>query len=157
MSTPQPVSTAAPEAAGDSISPTQYHLHGDGVWISYYPDGAGPVTDDGPVIVAYRDLHQSLTFRGKQATVDTIGLGTCVTVTLQFTDLRRSGASYSTTATILIPHVVLAAGQPATVQTELITAVHDNPGPLRFFGGPQLDSYTVTRLTGQASNAPLPL
>jgi hypothetical protein len=50
---------------------------------------------------------------------------------------------------------VLAAGQPAAVQTELITAVHDNPA-LTGFGPPQRDNYTVTPLTGQASNAPLP-
>jgi hypothetical protein len=59
-----------------------------------------------------------------------------------------------TTATLLIPTTVLAAGQPATVQTELITTVHN--GPLSGIGQPQRDHYTVTPLTGQASQGALP-
>lgn len=117
------------------------------------------MTDDGPIILAYRDPPQSLTFPGKQARVDSFGLdidlGTCVSVTLQSTCHPRQEAVYWTTATLLIPRVVLAAGQPATVQTELITAVHDNPA-LTGFGPAQRDNYTVTPLTGQASSALLP-
>jgi hypothetical protein len=117
------------------------------------------VTDEGPIILASRDPHQSLTFPGKQARVDSFGLdidlGTGVSVTLQSASHPRQQAVYSTTATLLIPRVVLAAGQPATVQTELTTAVHDNPG-LTGFGPPRRDNYTATPLTGQASNAPPP-
>jgi hypothetical protein len=57
MSTPQQVSTAATQAVSTTNSPNQYHLHshGDGVQISYYPTGAGPLTKDGPIILAYQD------------------------------------------------------------------------------------------------------
>ena len=116
------------------------------------------MTDDGPIIPAYRNPYQSLTFPGKQARVDSFGLdidlGTCVSVTLQSSSPPRQDAVYGTTAT-LIPRVVLAAGQPATVQTELITAAHDNPG-LTGFGPAQRDNHTVTPPIGQASTALLP-
>jgi hypothetical protein len=151
MSTPRSVSTAAPEAVSDTSSPNQYHMDGHGVRISYYPTGAGPLTVDGPIILAYQDVHRSLTFRGKQAqAVPVANLGTCVTVTLQ----KTVDADW-TTATLLIPTVVLAPGQPTTVQTELITTVHN--GTLSGIGHPQRDHYTVTPLTGEASHAPLPL
>lgn len=156
MSTPQSVSNAAPEAVGVTSSPNQYHLHssyplGQSIRISYFPDGAGPLTVDGPIILTYQDGHRSLVFRGKQARVVPVAdLGTCVSVTLELTvDVG------STTATLLIPTVVLAAGQPTSVQTELITTVHQS-----FLGGighPQRDHYTVTALTGEASRGPLPL
>jgi len=56
MSTPQQVSTAAPQAVSTTNSPNQYHLHshGVGVKISYYPTGGGPLTKDGPIILAYQ-------------------------------------------------------------------------------------------------------
>jgi hypothetical protein len=56
MSTPQQVSTAAPQAVSSTNSPNQYHLHshGDGVKISYYPTGGGSLTKDGPIILAYQ-------------------------------------------------------------------------------------------------------
>jgi hypothetical protein len=156
MSTAQSVPTAAPAAPGpvsDTGSPNQYHLHGhgDGVQISYYPTGAGPLTADGPIILAYQDVHRSLTFRGKQAQVVPVAnLGTCVTVTLPTT----VDADWKT-ATLLIPTVVLAAGQPTTVHTELITTVHNST--LTGLGHPQRDHYTVTRLIGEASRGTLPL
>ena len=149
MSAPQSVPTAAPQAAAP-CSPNQYHLHGHGVCISYYPGGAGPVTVDGPIILTYQDTHRTLVFRGKQVdVVDVPELGTCVTVTL---DLTVDAGS--TTATLLIPTVVLPAGGSTAVQTELITTSH------LFFatgiGHPQRDRYTVTRLSGEASIGPLP-
>jgi hypothetical protein len=123
------------------------------------PAGAAPVTHDGPIILRYRDPHQSLTFPGNWARVDSFGPdidpGTRVSVTLQSTSRPRQQAVYWATATLLMPRVVLAAGQPAAMQTELITAVHDNPA-LTGFGAPRRDNSTVTPLTGQASNAPLP-
>jgi hypothetical protein len=149
MATPQTAPAAAPQAAG-SGSPNQYHLHGHGVRISYFPDGEGPLTVDGPIIVTYQDTHQTLVFRGEQAhVVDVPGLGTCVTVTLHL-----SPDAGSTTATVLIPTVVLPAGGPTTVQTELITTSHLF---LNGIGHPQRDHYTVTPLSGEASRAKLPL
>jgi len=151
MTAPQTASNAAPEAISGTILPNQFHLHGHSIRISYYPGGAGPLTTDGPIILAYRHANQTMTFRQKQTEVVPVaGLGTCVTVTI-----RPTIDADSITATLLIPRVVLAAGQPATVQTELITTLHH--GPDSGFGDPQRDDYTVTALTGQASNGPLPL
>ena len=158
MPTPQPVSNAAPEAVSATSSPNQFHLHGSHLYghsirISYYPDGfqPGPVTPDGAIILAYQDAHQTLTFHKNQTEVVPVaGLGTCVTAVI-----RRSLDADSITATLLVPTVAVAAGQPATLQSELITTVHH--GPDSGFGDPQRDHYTVTALTGQASRAPLPL
>jgi len=150
MSTPQSAPTAPPGAARN-VSPNQYHLRGYSIQISYYPDGEGPLTTEGPVILTYSDGHQSIAFRGKQADVVPVAnLGTCVTVTLQLTpDLG------STTATLLVPTVVLVPGQSTTIQTELITTVH--PLFITGLGPPQRDNYTVIPLTGEASVGPLAL
>ena len=156
MTTPETVSNAAPETISGTSSPNQFHLHGShllghSIRISYYPGGAGPITKDGPVILAYQDANQTLTFREKQTEVVPVaGLGTCVTVTI-----RPTIDADSTTATLLVPRVALAAGHPATVETELITTLHH--GPDSGFGDPQRDHYTVAALTGQASSGPLPL
>jgi hypothetical protein len=156
MATPQTVSNTAPEAPSGTSSPNQFHLHGShllghSIRISYYPDGAGPVTNEGPVILAYHDAHQTLTFHKQRTEVVPVGgLGTCVTVTIHPTI-----DADSITATLLVPGVALVAGQPATVETELITTLHH--GPDSGFGDPQRDHYTVTALTGQASRGPLPL
>lgn len=141
----------APPAAASTDSPNQYHLRGCGIHITYYPGGAGPLTKEGPVILTYSDGNQSKAFRGKQADVVPVAnLGTCVTVTLQLTaDLG------STTATLLVPTVVLVPGQSTTIETELITTVHT--GFITGLGPPQRDHYTVIPLTGEASIGPLPL
>jgi hypothetical protein len=57
MHTPQHCSTPAPQSVSPTNSPNQYHLHshGDSVQISYYLTGAGPLTKDGPIILAYQD------------------------------------------------------------------------------------------------------
>jgi hypothetical protein len=155
MATPQTASNAAPEATSGTTSPNQFHLHGShphghSVRISYYPDGAGPVTSEGPLILAYQDAHQTKQFHKKNTEVVSVAdLGTCVTVTLQ----PPLDADF-TTATLLVPTVALAAGQQATVETELITTLHH--GPDSGFGDPQRDHYTVTALTGQASRGPVP-
>src|SRR5271163_832814 len=51
MSTPQSAPTAPPGAARN-VSPNQYHLRGYSIQISYYPDGEGPLTTEGPVVVS---------------------------------------------------------------------------------------------------------
>jgi len=157
MTTPQTASNAAPEVISDTNSPNQFHLHGsqgpgDSIFISYYPGGAGPVTEDGLLILAYQDAHQSLGFRQKNTeVVQVAGLGTCVTVTLQPSPPFDGD---STTATLLVPNVVLLGGQPATVETELVTTVHH--GPTSGIGDPQRDYYSVIALTGQASQGAIP-
>ena len=118
MSAPPTAPAAPPEAAATTGSPNQYHLRGHGVRSSYYPAGAGPLTVDGRVILTYQDAHRSLVFRCEQAhVVDVPELGTCVTVTLDVTP-----DAGSTTATLLIPTVVLPAGGSTTAETELITS-----------------------------------
>jgi hypothetical protein len=151
MTTTQTAPNAAPENVSPTGAPNQYHLHAHGIQISYYPDGAGPLTTDGPIILAYQDTDYSATFRGGQAHVVAVeGLGTCVTVTLHFTaDVG------SRTATVLIPTVVLGAQTSAPVHTELIRTVHNST--FAGIGHPQRDHYTVTSLTGQASRGQLPL
>jgi hypothetical protein len=156
MATPQTASQVVPEAFGGTGLPNQFHLHGShgpghSVRISYYPAGAGPVTADGPLILAYQDTHQSLGFYRKSTEVVPVaGLGICVTVTI-----RPTLDADFITATLLVPRVALVAGQPATVETELITVVHH--GPDSGIGDPQRDHYSVIALTGQAGVGALPL
>lgn len=158
MTAPQTVSSATPEITDGTGLPNQFHLHGlhrsgHSIRISYYPGGIGPLTEDGALILAYQDAHQSLGFRRKNiSVVQVAGVGTLVTVTL------RSPSSVdgdSTTATLLVPDVTLLDGQPATVETELLIAMHH--GPTSGIGGPQRDHYSVVALVGQASIGPLPL
>ena len=159
MSTPETAPTPPLPVVDDSRLPNQYHLSGDSIQITYYPTGAGSVIADGPIILAYQDAHGSLVFRGKQVqAVPVADLGTFVTVTIQ----TRPDAD-RTTATLLIPTVVLAAGQPTMVHTELITTVHDStltgigdPQRDHYPASTQRDHYTVTELTGEASQGPLP-
>jgi hypothetical protein len=151
MTTTQPAPNAAPENVSQAGAPNQYHLHGHGIQISYYPEGAGPPTVDGPIVFAYQDANHTATFRRSQAQVVAVeGLGTCVTVTLQI--LVDVGTR---TATLLVPSVVLGAQTSAPVHTELIRTVHTST--LTGIGHPQRDNYTVTSLTGQASVGILPL
>ena len=44
-------------------SPNQYHLQGDGIAVSYYPDGSGPpVAGRGRLRLVYQDTHQAQSF-----------------------------------------------------------------------------------------------
>jgi hypothetical protein len=150
MTTTQPAPSAAPDIASQSGSPNQFLLHGHGIQITYFPEGAGPPTVDGPVVLVYQDADHTATFRRSQVQVVAVeGLGTCVTVTLKVTP-----DAGTRTATLLVPSVVLG-GQPAPVHTELIRTMHSTP--LTGIGHPQRDTYTVTSLTGQASVIILPL
>lgn len=150
MPIPQAGPTAT-EAAGDTSSPNQYQLHGNGVRISYFPGGAGPLTADGPVIVVYQDSHRSLTFRRAQAGVVAVpDFGTCVTVPIETTIDAET-----MTATLLVPTVVLADGRPARIKTALIASMHSHP--LTGIADPQRNTYRVITLTGEANTGPLPL
>jgi hypothetical protein len=106
---------------------------------------------DGPVKLVYQDHHRTLTFRAHDVTVaDVPTLGTLVTVVLHMTpDLG------STTATLVVPTVVLGGAQSAPVHTLLITTMHAST--LTGLGDPQRDTYTVTHLAGSARNEILPL
>ena len=150
MTTTQPAPNAAPATVGQTGAPNQFHLHGHGIQVTYYPEGAGPPTADGPVVLVYQDASHVATYRRSQVHVVAVnGLGTCVTVTLKvIADLGTRSA------TLLVPSVVLN-GSAAAVHTELINNMHATP--FTGIGHPQRDTYTVVSLTGQASVGILPL
>ncbi|MGH3625704.1 MAG: hypothetical protein ACRDQ5_28685 [Sciscionella sp.] len=134
-------------------TPNQYHLHGYGISVSYFPGGSGPpIQGRGNVHFTYHDSSRSLTFLADEVrTVEVDDLGTIVSVTL--VDTVDTG---STTASLLVPTVVLPEGSSSvSIHTDLITTIH------RLFvaaiGHPQREMYTVTALTGDASLRPLPL
>ena len=148
MTSPQSTS-AAPAAVA---APNQYHLHGGGITVSYYPEGFGPIPATGPITFIYQDTHVALSFPASEVrTVAVEDLGTLVSVTL-----KRTVDVGSTSFSLLIPRVnVVPRGAPVAITTEGITTVHRTP----FLppGHAQLDTYTVTRLTGTASDGILPL
>ena len=132
--------------------PNQYSLHGDGIFVSYYPEGFGPVIEGrGRLRLVYQDAHQSRSFYdGDVRTVEVVDLGTVVSVTLVMTvDIG------STTFSLLVPNVQLPEQQSSVfIHTEGITTLH------RVFvaliGHPQSETYTVTALSGTAAVGPLP-
>lgn len=134
-------------------SPNQYHLHGGGINVSYFPDGAGPIVEgQGPVRLTYQDSVRALTFRDDIRAVEVADIGTIVSVTIVPTiDIG------STTFSLLVPLVVLPeqAAVQVPVDTDGVTTVH------RLFavavGHPQRASYTVHHLHGTASDGILPL
>lgn len=134
-------------------SPNQYHLHGRGISVAYYPDGFGPViVDRGRLRLVYQDAHQSLSFYDDDIrTVEVADLGTVVSVTLVMT-IDTGSTSFS----LLVPDIDLPADQSSVfMHTYGITTVH------RIFvaliGHPQSETYTVTPLNGTAAVGPLPL
>jgi hypothetical protein len=128
-----------------------YRLSGDGVHITYFPTGEGPLTTEGPVMLVYQDLHQARTFRAAEVTVDDVAnLGVVVTAALwNVPDLGL------TTVSLLIPTVELGVAHSVPVETLLITTLHSST--LFGAGPPQRDSYTVTKLSGTASTEILSL
>lgn len=135
--------------------PNQYHVHGGGISVSYYPDGFGPpVADRGRLVFVYQDAHRSESFFSDGTGVRTVkvdDLGMVVSVTIAAT--VDTG---STTFSLMIPDVELPGQQLSVyVRTEGITTVH------RVFvaliGHPQAETYSVTELDGTAAFGPLPL
>jgi hypothetical protein len=100
----------------------------------------------------YQDGSVHLRFDGhKIRQVEVPDLGTIISVTTRLT--TDTG---STTFSLIVPAVVLSADHSLTsIHTYGITTVH------RLFLGalgiPQRESYSVTPLTGTASDGPLPL
>jgi hypothetical protein len=134
-------------------SPNQYHLHGQGISVSYYPDGFGPVrVDRGMLHLVYQNAYQSLSFYADEVQIVRVpDLGTVVSVTIVPT-IDTGYTSFS----LLVPDIDLPADQNSVfMQTEGITTLH------RIFigliGHPQSEIYTVTPLNGTAAVGPLPL
>lgn len=137
------------DATQQTHEPNQYHLHGGHLSVSYFPDGFGPPTAAGPIVLTYQDAHHALSFaRDNVSIVDAAGLGTLVTVVL-VADHDQG----STTFSLVVPRVAVPEGHSATVHTEAITAMHK--GFVVLTGQDQ--TYTVTALRGSASVGPLPL
>jgi hypothetical protein len=149
------MTTTAPQTAAPDLvpsgAPNVFHLHGNGIHITYFPDGSGPLTTDGPIKLIYDDPHQTKTFRGSQVSVMQVeNLGTLVTAVLQVT--VDAGA---TSVTLLVPSVVMQGAHSVPVHTEVITTRHFSL--LTAVGRPQRDIYTVTKLSGNAAVVILPL
>jgi hypothetical protein len=138
---PQPHTTPEPQP----VSPNYYELSGDGITITYGPNG--PIyADKGRWALGYQHGSRDLDFYENDLRVVTLDdLGTCVSITLA----DSSNADWKT-ATLVLPKVVLRAGFGRSVQVEtvLITTVHS-----RASGSAegQVEKYTVTKLTGQAT------
>jgi hypothetical protein len=134
--------------------PNQYHLHGPGVNVSYYPNGFGPLLQGrGPLRFAYHDATQALSFHGDEVrTVEVPDIGTVVSVTIV-----QTIDTGDTTFSVVIPPVVLPQHplSVAHIETIGVTTIH------RIFvaaiGHPQRATYTTTPLRGIANADPLPL
>jgi len=135
--------------------PNQYHVHGGGISVSYYPEGSGPPAEGrGRLIFVYQDAHRSESFFSDGNDVRTVNvddLGMMVSVTI-----AETTDTGSTTFSLLIPDVELP-GQHSSVsiRTKGITAIHRAfVAPI---GHPQAETYSVTELDGTASSGLLPL
>jgi hypothetical protein len=146
MVTSQGSDSAPAHPDANATTPNQYHLHGDGIAVSYFPEGFGPVVPPGGARLVYQDNSRTLNVTGQGIrTVAVPDLGTVVSVTLVETiDLGN------TTFSLVVPQVVLPP-QPGAVpvHTEGITTVHRTF--LGAIGHAQRETYTVTPLVGMAS------
>lgn len=129
-------------------TPNQYHVEGDGINVSYYPQGEGPVfANRGRLRLAYQDVHQSnVFFDADVRTVDVPDLGTVVSVSLVTSvDVGYTGFS------LLIPQVQLPdQPEPSVfIRTHGITTVHR--AFVGMIGHPQAETYAVTELCGTAA------
>jgi Bacterial Ig-like domain len=148
----QPTAVAAPTAQGPAATPNQYHLAGCGISVSYFPDGFGPIPEDGPDRLFYQDATRHLVFNGSEIRkVDVADLGTILSVTIV-----RTIDVGSTSFSLILPHVNLpqVPHASATIDTQAITTVHRAFATL--IGHPQVETYTTVHLTGTASNGILP-
>jgi hypothetical protein len=148
-SAPQP---AWAQPTANATTPNQYHLHGGGIAVSYYPEGFGVVAPGGAARLVYQDAQRSLNLSGPDVrAVEVPDLGTVVSVTLA----RTVDVGY-TAFSLLVPQVVLPP-QPGAVpvHTEGVTTIHRTF--LGAIGQAQREAYTVTKLVGTASRGILPL
>jgi hypothetical protein len=89
-------------------APNQYHLTGDGISVSYYPEGQGPIVNgQGPVVLAYEDGDQQHAFPSNQ--VDVIGVADVGT--LVRAKLSPPLAEGVTAFSVMIPPVALDDGE----------------------------------------------
>jgi hypothetical protein len=105
----------------EEMTPNQYHLEGGGIGVSYYPEGAGPIIKGrGRRRFYYYDLFRALSFYDDEVrTVNVPELGTVVSVTI-----FQTVDTGSTSASLLVPNVVLPPTLPVPINTELISTRH---------------------------------
>lgn len=136
--------------------PNQYHLHGRGLSVSYYPDGTGPpLQDKGRLRMVYQDAVQTLNFYDADIRVidsSPDDVGTVVSVTTV-----RTVDTGSTTFSLLVPLVALPddLNGPVSIETIGLTTIHRILASA--IGHPQREVYTVTGLRGTASAGILPI
>lgn len=125
-------------------APNVYHLHGDGIHVTYSTTSFG-----GKPSFTYQDANGGHTFMGDQIVVAETSIGRLVTVVL-----RLSPDSGSTSFSVLIPVVNLTGPhQPTPIRTEGVTTVHRfSISPSLLHG--QIELYRVTPLHGTANQIP---
>jgi hypothetical protein len=146
-----PTSALAP-GGRELGAPNQYHLTGEGVNVSYYPGGFGPVLESGSVVLVYQDANGTRSFTSNEVRkVVAPDVGQVLSVTIK--DTIDFG---SVTFSLVLPRVRLAdrIGSYAAIATLGITTVH------RVFlaqlGQAQEDTYKSVELTGGAAIGILP-
>jgi hypothetical protein len=153
MSAPTTQPTTAPNSAPAApVVPNQYHLRGHRVSIAYYPDGFGPVLQNGRLRLSYRDSLRTLSFYGDQVRVAQVpDLGTIVSVTIV-----PSVDTGPTDFSVVVPDVTLPPGSGSvTIETFGVTTMHHVF--VGAIGHPQHETYATTALQGTATAHPLPL
>jgi hypothetical protein len=119
-----------------------YDLHGDGIWVGYFPDGLESVPRARAARFLYRDRFGLRTYGPTETeTTEVPGVGTVVTVVLSRTvDLVE-------TFSLILPAVEApkVVGLPASLRTLAVRTVrHAGPDPAE----QQRQMYAVTMLTG---------
>lgn len=147
--------TASSSQAADSGpgAPNQYHLHGRGISVHYFPDGFGPVQPGGVGRFTYQDSHRSMDFHGEEIrTVEVPDLGTVVSVSL-----AKTVDTGFTAFSVLLPDVFLPEGTniSAPIETRGIATIHRTFASA--IGHAQREVYSVTRLSGTAVRGMLPM
>jgi hypothetical protein len=147
-----PASSEVAAEAAAITSPNQYHLSGDGISVSYFPDGLGPIGPAGATRLIYQDGSQQLKFTSDELRIVPVeDLGTWISVTL----VRTVDTGY-TSFSLLLPEVVLAGpNASARVDTVGVTTVHR--AFVARIGHAQVETYTEACLSGTAARGPLPM
>ena len=134
-------------------APNQYHLTGDGITVSYYPNGHGPIVDgQGPVVLAYQDGDQQHAFPSAQVDVTGVAdVGTLVTAKLS-PPLAQGVTAFS----VMIPPVQFDDGEAdpsVSLHVAAITTQTRRP-PVT---DTQQATYKVTRMHGHATDGVIAL
>jgi hypothetical protein len=148
-SAPQSAVPAQPQVLPQYAKPNLYELTGGDIDVTFLPMGLG-----GKPHFTYQDAQRTLQFAGDQIRIVAVpDLGSIVSVTLVLTP-----DSGSTTFSVILPDVNLdnQRGSFAHIHTDAITTQHRFSLIPQLLRG-QLERYHVTRLSGTATLAILPL